>query len=151
MASQTFFRVARGPYRRDLSGRGAELFGGRWNPVGTPAFYAASSISLAMLEMLVHAQHNPLDHFVMKVLVPDRQIAAILPADLPSGWNQLSDQTASQQLAMGRLFAADTFGLLVPSVVVPEEWNLVLNPRHRLMSEVSIAELRPLDADPRLL
>ncbi|MBV1775329.1 RES domain-containing protein [Burkholderiaceae bacterium DAT-1] len=150
-----FYRIASARYCHDLSGKGAEMLGGRFNPVGTPAVYAASSISLATLELLVHAsQLYPLAHRVMVLEVPEACRAAIqsVPAgELPYGWNSLGDTHAAQSFAMHALFGANQLGMLVPSVVTPEEQNLVLNPAHREMQRLTLRELRPLDLDARLI
>ncbi|GGY05108.1 RES family NAD+ phosphorylase [Paludibacterium paludis] len=150
MNTNVFYRVACGPYRMDLSGKGAEMFGGRWNPVGVPAVYAASSISLAMLEILIHARSLPLDYFVMALSVPMEGVKSVRAPALPAGWDRLNDQSASQQAGTRHVFQANRFGVLLPSVVVPEEQNLVLNPLHPLMRRVTVKELRPLRPDPRL-
>ena len=75
----------------DLSGKGAETTGGRWNRVGTPVLYTASSASLACLETVVHLNGGglPLNRFLVEIDVPDDVWAAreVLPArHLPVGW-----------------------------------------------------------------
>lgn len=155
MDHTTFYRVSRGPFRFDLSGKGAELLGGRWNPAGVPAVYAADSISLALLETLVHAKMLPSDHFIMTLSVPMAAVRPLSVAALPAGWNQTSDQCVARQVGMTTLFAPPEqneklFGLLVPSAIVPEQFNIVLNPVLEQIHSVSIKELRPLKPDPRL-
>jgi len=150
MEFATYYRIARGQFRSDLSGKGAELFGGRWNSIGTPAVYAAETISLALLEILVQAKARPVGYYVMALDVPKDQVLSIHAAELPGRWSDRTDQATSQAFAMQHLFAANRFGILVPSVVVPEEFNLVLNPLHPLMAKATLRELRPLNPDPRL-
>lgn len=47
------YRIAEEQFARDLSGAGARLYGGRWNPKGVPMLYTAESVALAALEVLV--------------------------------------------------------------------------------------------------
>lgn len=152
--TQRFYRIASAKFRFDLSGKGAEILGGRFNPIGTPAVYAASSISLAMLETLVHTSNfYPLSHFIMALDIPADSMAKVerySAADLPKSWGSIKDLTAAQQWGMQRLFGANRFGVLVPSVVTPEEHNLILNPAHADMRGVTISEVRALDLDERL-
>lgn len=156
MMDTKFFRVAQGKYRFDLSGKGAEMVGGRYNVVGTPAVYAGSSISLATMEVLVHQASNmyPNSHFVMAITVPSaiyNDLLVFSAVDMPDGWSSLSDQRVAQQFGHEQLFAPNKLGMLVPSVVVPEELNLVLNPKHPAMNKITIVEVRPLNLDKRLI
>ena len=150
MEMQTFYRIARARHCMDLSGKGAELYGGRWNPVGTPAVYAAASVSLAMLETLVHSSMLPKGYFIMKLEVPFTDIKSISSDRLPAGWDDWADQAVAQSFGVDHLFKKRSFGLLIPSVVVPEESNLVLNPGHASIRSVVVSTLRSLCFDPRL-
>ena len=80
------YRIARKEFISDLSGKGAELFGGRWNEKGIPAFYTSSSLSLAALEILVHTDRSlpPCDMAYAKVYVPDEMLEMKV-LELPAG------------------------------------------------------------------
>ena len=149
-----FYRIASAKFCADLSGKGAEILGGRFNPVGTAALYVATSISLATLEMLVHTEDVfALNHYIMAVDIPNVSMAKVkryTAVDLPDSWNSLDSLVVAQQFGHNVLFNAGGFGLLVPSVVTPEESNLVLNPHHAEMAGVRISELRKLALDDRL-
>lgn len=155
MNTQRFYRIASAKYRFDLTGKGAELMGGRFNSVGTPAVYAATSISLATLEMLVHAsQLYPVSHYIMAVDIPAACLAmtkSFLGSELPTGWDNLKDLSVAQKFGHKQLFDTGVLGVFVPSVIVPEQQNLILNPRHIDMSMVQISEIRALNLDPRLI
>lgn len=119
----------------DLGGNGAAIAGGRWNSSGRRAVYASTSIALACLETLAHLNcaSLPLKRFLVRVDVPDDVWAGRTvrtPANLPAGWDSLPAGKASRQNGDQWLDQGLTALLQVPSVIIPEEFNLVLNPRH---------------------
>ena len=140
----------------DLSGKGAETTGGRWNRQGLPAIYAAGTASLAALETIVHfaAAGLPLNRFLVRIDLPDDLWEARLRATastLEVGWNAVPAGKVS--LDFGDAWLKDPRGALVlevPSVVVPEESNVLLNPRHPQMPRVKAAKLRLWQYDGRL-
>jgi RES domain-containing protein len=146
------WRLTRAVYASDpLSGRGAAVAGNRWNSPGTLVAYTATSRALAALEMLVHVTREtvPPDMVFVPVDVPDRlvQEASGLPADwadLPYGSN--ARRFGDRWIAAGR-----SVGLLVPSVVVPAERNLLINPRHRAFTRVRLGPVERFAFDRRLL
>ncbi len=145
------WRLTRAAYASDpLSGRGAAMAGNRWNSPGTRVAYAATSRALAALEMLVHVTREtvPPDMVFVPVDVPDRLVreATGLPgdwADLPYGPNGRG--FGDRWVADGR-----SLGLLVPSVVVPAERNLLINPRHRAFGRVRVGPVEPFAFNRRL-
>lgn len=139
----------------DLQGKGAELTGGRWNRPGRPVVYTATSVALACLETAVHlrAQALPLNRFLVRLDVPDtlwadRQVFGA--AQLPDGWNAVPEGKVSLDLGDTWLKAARTALLVVPSAIVPEEQNVLLNPRHPQAAQVTATLLRPWVYDQRL-
>ncbi len=135
------------------SGYGAQQFGGRWNSVGYKAVYCASSASLAVLEVLVHlAQPDLLEHYLLlEVDVPDEAVAMLDPDDLPADWADSPAPASTQRIGDEWLLGGETLGLLVPSVVVPSEQNLLLNPAHPAFAAVlNTARETPYRFDPRL-
>lgn len=139
-----------------LDGEGARLNGGRWNTEGTAVVYTSGSLSLAALEYLVHVDPliAPADLIAMEIDIPeDVGLGAMAePARFPPGdWR---DHPAPEwQAELGDLWIADdTFlWLAVPSAIVPEEHNILLNPRHRAMPRVRVRSTRPFTFDKRLL
>lgn len=137
----------------DLSGNGAALAGGRWNPRGMPVLYACAHVSTAVLEARVHmAGLLPISNlFLVTLEVPDADIAAAFVPAIPAGWNAL-DHDPARTVALGRewLSAAKSLVMQVPSVVCPHEFNLLLNPLHPHMKRVSVVDKRPFSMDRRL-
>ena len=136
------FRIARANRRYDLSGYGAFLVGGRWNLPGLALLYTAETRSLAMLEVLVHlpAGDLPADMYLLTLDVPDalsRQEVA--PTDLPPDWQRLTQPLPTALLGHAWLQSSSTLALRVPSVIVPQERNLLLNPTHPEFGQVQLA------------
>jgi RES domain-containing protein len=118
-----------------------------------PVAYCASTLSLAVLELLVHVDpvDIPDDLVAVEIEFPDhlplrRMAAGILPAN----WRQEAGKAALQALGDGWVRAGAELGLLVPSVIVPRETNLLLNPAHADAAKVKIVSTEPFAFDPRL-
>jgi RES domain-containing protein len=119
----------------DLSGKGAEKTGGRWNRKSTPLIYASCSIALACLETVVHlggADPLPLNRYLMEIEVPPIawDLRTVFDASAHAGWDALPAALVS--LDWGTHWAQSLRSLVaeVPSIVVPEQCNVLLNPRH---------------------
>lgn len=140
----------------DLGGEGAGQRGGRWNRPGFPVVYAASSISLACLETLVHINTGtlPVRRFLVRLEIPDDvwQAAKRLDhADAPANWDATPWDRASVELGTRWLDDRSAPALfMVPSVVVPEEFNVLLNPLHADSERILSKKLRPWIYDFRL-
>jgi RES domain-containing protein len=138
----------------ELSGKGAELHGGRWNRPGRAVVYTSSSISLACLETMVHlGQHGlPLNRFLVAVEVPPdlwRARRILEPAKLPVGWSSIPEGKVSLDLGDAWLTSCDSALLCVPSVIVPEEFNVLINVTHPDASRTVAKKVRPWHYDGR--
>ncbi|MFK7956808.1 MAG: RES family NAD+ phosphorylase [Lysobacterales bacterium] len=136
-----------------FSGEGSRRVGGRWTPPGYRAVYASSSIALAVLETLVHADAAVMPkHFVFPVTVPDAiSIQVISAAQLPDGWQSTPGPEALQTLGQAWLESADACVLKVPSSLVPQESNFVLNPVHKDFQQLQRGKPESFVINPRLL
>ena len=139
----------------DLSGKGAEQTGGRWNRPGRPLVYAASTASLACLETVVHLNAGglPLNRFLVRIEVPAAVWAArrsCAAAELPVGWSAIPEGKVSLDIGDAWLRTASSALLVVPSVIVPEECNVLINPLHADAAGLRAAKLRPWVYDLRL-
>ena len=138
---------------RELDGDGSRLHWGRWNSEGVPVVYTSSTLALAALEYLVHVdiEDAPDDLVAVAVEVPDDAVEGIVAVDdLPGDWNQLADHPACARI--GDQWAAEGTALLlrVPSAVVPEESNLLINPDHPRADDMLVVSIRPFAFDSRL-
>lgn len=147
------WRIARRPHALDRGGAGARAYGGRWNRPGTAVLYAGGSIAIATLERFVHlADVVPPDLVLVRIDLPERHTADSPPlADLPEGWNALPAGPASMDFGSAWARAGRSLVLRVPSVLVPEERNLVINPAHPEFAAVRMRIARPFRFDARML
>ena len=139
----------------ELTGKGAEKTGGRWNRPGRPAVYASASIALACLETLVHLNTAdlPLNRFLVRIAVPDdlwASRATLTAQALPVGWSAIPEGKVSLDTGDRWLRTARHALLVVPSVIVPEESNVLVNPRHPQAGRISARKARPWLYDQRL-
>lgn len=139
----------------DLSGTGARITGGRWNEAGVAMVYAASSRALACLETLVHLNAGglPLNRYLVEIVVPESlwilaEVAT--PASLGVGWD--AEPAARTSIAFGTRWASSKRSalLVVPSVIVPEENNVLINPAHPDATQLTARKLRKWLYDPRI-
>ena len=139
----------------DLSGAGAKATGGRWNEAGVPVVYTSRNVALACLETLVHLKAGglPLHRHLVRIAIPDDLWAAArieTSATLPAGWDAEPPGRASIAFGTDWLKARETAVLIVPSVIVPEEANVLINPAHPDSGRISAAKARRWLYDPRL-
>lgn len=146
------YRLAIEAFKDDLSGTGAKIYGGRWNVPGHPAIYTAENISLAVLEIIVNAdKYNiPPGYHLLQLHIPDSLPIKIIKADtLKEKWYH--DFEYAQFIGTKFLESGDEAILKIPSAIVKQEYNFLLNPLHSDFKKVSIAECTAFDIDIRLL
>lgn len=134
-----------------FSGEGARLWGGRFNSPGTPAVYTSGSLSLALLEILV--QTNDRSNLEKKILfradIPEKLIQIPPLGQLPAQWNRIPVSKSSQLYGDEWIRNNKFLVLRVPSVVVPLEFNYVINPQHNLFEQISISDAQSVPLDSR--
>ncbi len=139
----------------ELSGKGAQATGGRWNRKGKAVVYCASSISLAVLETAVHieAEDLPLNRYVVCAEVPaDAWTARTVhtAASLPVGWTARPEGKVSLDIGDAWLAGGVSALMEVPSVIVNEENNVLINPQHADAARIKAWKVRPWTFDARL-
>lgn len=146
------YRISLCKRAADMSGTGAKLFGGRWNSVGVPMLYLASSRALAALEVLAHLTNiqDPESFCITVFEVPDESIEAVEKQLLPKDWNTYPSPSLLKK--KGDAFVRKNTSLLlkVPSAIVEDEYNYLLNVNHPLLSTVKIIDSKPFLFDKRL-
>jgi RES domain-containing protein len=140
----------------DLTGKGAEVTGGRWNTKGNPVVYAAESRALACLETMVHlaAGGLPLNRYLVEISIPDPVWAAAqkeTPASLPVGWDAAPAGRASNAFGAAWLKNRRSAVLVIPSIIVPEECCVLINPAHPDSAGISATKSRRWLYDSRLI
>lgn len=144
------FRITKAEFAQKLFAPG---FAGRWNRSGEEVIYAASSRSLACLENLVHRKSTigTSSFRTMVIYVPDHAaIQQINLKDLPDKWNELPFSEACEGLGSDWYRSHKSSVLKVPSAVIPDEFNYVLNSRHQDFNQVKIVDILPFYFDKRL-
>jgi RES domain-containing protein len=139
----------------DLSGKGAESTGGRWNKKGTPLLYSSGSIALACLETIVHLggfSPLPLNRYLVRIDVPEDEWGArvIFDPSLNVGWDALPEGLISIDWGTDWAISAASLLAQVPSVIVPEEPNIIINPKHADASTLVATKVRRWTYDTRM-
>jgi RES domain-containing protein len=147
----TSWRIVKRKYSaRAFDGEGARIHGGRWNSPGLPAIYTAGSISLAILEMLVHGEPPLPGYAVIPVTFDTALVRDVSVDSLPAGWNTYPAPAAVIGIGDDWLRSRASVVLRVPSAVVASESNYLLNPAHPAFSKIVIGKPAGLPIDPRL-
>jgi RES domain-containing protein len=147
----TFYRIVQAEWAVSaMTGEGARLFGGRWNPPGVPAVYLADSRALAALEIVVHAPREAmrLEWCLIEVEVPDKWIELPGREDLPVDWQALPSSPGARSYG-GKWLKTGALALSLPSVVIPEESTLLLNPQHPQAGGLKVSKPQEFRFDPR--
>ena len=139
----------------DLSGAGAKATGGRWNEPGVAMLYAAETIALACLETVVHLNAGglPFNRFLVAIDVPDdlwSDAQVYAATSLRVGWDAEPAGRASIGFGSDWIRSGASALLRIPSVIVPEEGNVLINPGHRGSAGILAIKLRKWLYDPRL-
>ncbi len=146
------YRITKCMYAGDLSGTGARLYGGRWNSPGQAMVYTASSRSLAVLEALVHLQPtNMPDDFCLAVIKAPDDVEETDAATLPANWHEYPEHYILQQTGNRFLQKQKHLLLKVPSAIVKEEFNYLINPAHPEALKVKVMSRQPFAFDTRLV
>ncbi|MBI3791768.1 MAG: RES family NAD+ phosphorylase [Gemmatimonadetes bacterium] len=147
------YRLCRRPYAV-LDGEGARLHGGRWNSPGRPVVYTSSSLSLSALEFLIHVDISLVPDDLVSLTIELPSAISVLEVDLgslPSSWNSPMKVEECQRIGDAWLARGESAALRVPSVAVPSEWNILLNPSHPDHRRIRMLSSTPFHFDTRLL
>ena len=137
-----------------LAGDGALRTPGRWHTRGRRVVYCAQSAAAALLEILVHfeidIQDLPIRYRLLKVEAPDNvHVERVSVDQLPADWSERTEVTRA--LGAAWLARGSTALLTVPSAIVPETFNVLLNPAHQDATRIVIVHAGDHAIDPRLL
>lgn len=147
------FRLAKLRYVKDLSGKGAEKSGGRWNSKGTVMLYTSFTRALCTAEIAVHTPLGivPADYMLATIELPDT--ARVLKQEtpkLPDDWRSFPHPNSTQLLGDEFIAEGKFLAMQVPSVVVQGEFNILLNPGHRDFGKVRVIKTERFMFDERL-
>jgi RES domain-containing protein len=146
------YRLSKGKFARDLSGKGAELYGGRWNSKGVAMVYTSQSRALAFSEVAMHIPLGivPKDYFLITIELPDNVPLFEWPhSALPTDWRTNPHSDSTQKIGDAFIREGQHLVLRVPSAVVPGDFNFLVNPAHPQMSRVTVVSAEPFEFDSR--
>lgn len=150
------YRIEREKYLTDtLSGQGAALSKGfRWNSLYTKLVYTAESRALATLEVSVHldlSEDLPLDRHYVEIYIPDTlTIFEVHIKDLPPAWNSKPPGLTTQFIGDDFVESLQAAVLKVPSSIVPEEYNFLINPLHPDAKKIKVISVSNMSFDERI-
>lgn len=144
------YRLSKSVYANDLSGKGAELVGGRWNSRGNAVLYTSQSIALCVTEIAVHVPLGilPKDYDLIHIEIPDDNILEV--KRLPKDWQTFPHADSTQKIGDKFLKDKKYLVLKVPSAAVQGEFNFLVNPRHPDFDKVKIKKKEKFSFDERL-
>jgi RES domain-containing protein len=132
-------------------GEGAKRYGGRWNNVGTPMLYCAETVSLCALEVLAHSAALPQNMISIAAEIPDDLILTILlPDKIPPDWNSNVPSSSTKNIGTTWARSGVSVAFIVPSVIVPDERNVLINPLHPDFARIGFSSPKPFVFDQRL-
>jgi RES domain-containing protein len=135
-----------------FSGEGAAKTGGRWNARGVVVVYTSGSRPLAILETLVHLTPPVIFRYsLIRIEFTDALVEQLTKASLPLDWQSEPASLSTRQLGDAWVRSSRSAILAVPSVIIPEETNFLLNPAHADFAKIDIGNPADFVLDPRLL
>jgi len=145
------YRISNELYKEDISGDGAAINGSRWNSKNVKMLYAGEYISLCILESLVHLRKIdiPADQYLLSIQIPEVEFQEIKFSKLKDKWQQHLNYT--QWIGDQFISSNKHLFLKVPSAIVPQEHNFLINPLHKDFEKVKIVTSELLELDKRLL
>lgn len=150
------YRITKQQYQDDISGDGARMYGGRWNPIGTSALYTSETRALASLELLVHTTKDliPPKYKILSIEIPFAKINDIPKiniSELPDNWKKSPPPDELKLIGTKYLIAQNNLAVCVPSTIISKEYNIVINPMHPDFKQVKIIKTDIFEFDERLL
>ena len=135
-----------------MSGDGGLHGSARWHTKGRPIVYTATSQALATLEIAVNLKRPRIvpSYRILEVQVPDTLVITLVETILPQGWDRKDDEPLMARSIGDRWLASQaSVALRVPSSVIPQEYNVLLNPGHPEYTQITYNEPLDFPFDPR--
>lgn len=139
-------------YGGDLSGKGAELFGGRWNRKGVPCIYTSATLSLAALEYAVNNSLYRIPRALSYTIyeIPDKGYHKLSISSLPGNWTDRPVPASTMDIGSELLRENKKLVMAFPSVIIPDEYNYLINPLHPDIKKVRILDIKDFVFDIRI-
>lgn len=147
------YRLCKERYKKDLSGKGAEMAGGRWNSKGTPMLYTSESRALCVSEIAVHIPLGivPADYWLVSIEFPETiKILEVDPATLSADWKSFPHSHFTQSIGDDFIKSGKYLVMKAPSAIVQGDFNYLFNPAHTLFPQIRIDKAEPFEFNERL-
>ena len=144
------YRICNTIYSNDLNGQGAKLFGGRWNSKGFSMLYTSSTRALAALEVLVHMPINnvkQMDFSIVSISLPENSMEEVKYNVIKKEIDESGLNSNFKLIGDDWIKRNSSLLLKVPSVVINEEYNFLINPAHKDFTKVKILSIQPFSFD----
>lgn len=146
------YRISKRKYINDLSGFGAANYPGRWNSKDVYVLYTAATPSLALLESVVHMNKiAQIEYALATIFLPNDCFDVFSGGSLPETWASFPPPEILKKVGDDFISNQKFLALKVPSAIMPEDFNLLVNPAHPDFKQVKIESVRKLTIDNRLL
>ncbi len=146
------YRLCRTKYANDLSGEGSRLKGGRWNNKKISCVYTSSTRSLALLEYTVNVNIDEIPRSLSLITIDIKEHPIFCPkiSHLPGDWKDSPTPSSTKDYGTALLLNSKYAVLQFPSVIIPQEYNYILNTRHLLSNNFEIIEVDDFSYDTRI-
>jgi RES domain-containing protein len=146
------YRIGITKHAADLTGEGARLNGGSWNHKGTPCIYTSESRALALLEYTVNVNIYDIPRALSYTIlgIPDAGIHELKEAALPGNWKDVPAPSSTKDFGTSLLKSLKTPALKIPSSVIPDEFNYILNPKQPGSRNFKILDIKDFVYDVRI-
>ena len=146
------FRLTKGKYKNELSGKGAEINGGRWNNKGRQVIYTGESRSLCTTEIAVHTPLGivPTNYYLQTIEIPNVKFAEISSKSLDKNWRNFPHEISTKQIGDKFVDENQYLVIKVPSAVIQDEFNYLINPLHKQYLKVKLLKIEEFKFDKRL-
>ncbi|MEN9448282.1 MAG: hypothetical protein RJA25_1572 [Bacteroidota bacterium] len=148
------FRICNSRFANDMNGIGSKLYGGRWNNVGNAAVYTSSTRALSALEVLVHMPPNnvkSIDFSLVVIDVPENSLEEVSYVTIKDELKTNGLSSNFKSIGDAWLKGHSSLLLKIPSVVIPEEANFLINPLHQDFYKIKVKQISLFEFDKRLL
>ncbi len=147
-----FYRISTSEYIHDISGTGAQLYGGRWNDKGTALLYCSENVSLAILEILVHFDGLtvPENLELLQLELDDKHIETFSVSKFRKIRKSKDAEYQFKTAGQKWIESKKSLALKVPSIIAPQECNILINPNHPKFKLLKKKKKTKLDLDERL-
>lgn len=146
------YRIGKTKHSKDISGEGSKINGGRWNHISIPCIYTSESRALSLLEYTVNINISEIPRAlsITTLEIPDSDILIINESLLPGDWKQAPVPSSTKDFGTYLLKNKKSLCIKIPSTVLTEEYNYIINPLHSNSRNIRIVDIKDLIYDLRI-